>query len=213
MPEWKELLAGIAVCMLIAWILLPRVAYGPLLDDPEFDAALWRAQEGSMPHADYLRSYPFTVLQRHEAAAMYVWRAEQVGIVSEHMSVDAVDPVDTQDATICQFTDLESESQVYEMDVLIAACQYGFLRGSHGRFHPFQYLSKAESLVALMRVARPEILFEETDPYWDSYVEEAYREGITIRPTSPYLMYLISWYEFVLQLYRATQTFFADPHL
>lgn len=40
MPEWKELLAGIAVCMLIAWILLPRVAYGPLLDDPEFDAAL-----------------------------------------------------------------------------------------------------------------------------------------------------------------------------
>jgi hypothetical protein len=40
MPEWKELLAGLSVCMLLSWLMTPLVLFGPLLDDTEFDDAL-----------------------------------------------------------------------------------------------------------------------------------------------------------------------------
>ena len=85
-------------------------------------------------------------------------------------------------------------------------CSHGYFQGSNGGFFPDAYLTKAGSLVALMRGLYPEVEFDaEADPYWTPYVTLAHELDITYRESGPYLMYLITRYELLLQLYRAYQ--------
>jgi hypothetical protein len=82
------------------------------------------------------------------------------------------------------------------------ACMYEFFKGTDGNFYPNAYVTKANSLVALIRGLSPAREFELTQPYRTPYVDLAYTQGITKRPSGPYLMYLITKYELLLQLWR-----------
>ncbi|USN54305.1 MAG: hypothetical protein H6765_07175 [Candidatus Peribacteria bacterium] len=56
-----------------------------------------------------------------------------------------------------------------------------------------------------MRGFYPGLEFEETDPYREPYVNFAHEVGITKQQSGPYLSYLITRYELVLELYRVAQ--------
>jgi hypothetical protein len=190
MPEWKQLLAVLSVCMLIAWVTMPMVLYGPLLDDPEFDRAMVWWSEQIMPYHREILEYPFSVMTRARAAELLVWYAGEVWLSYQ------------RDEEACVFSDLQVDNPSYSYTTLINACQYWFFQWSQWKFFPEQYVSKAEAIVALVRTLYPDEDFASTEPYRDSYVTFAYNEGITFRPTWPYLMYLVPMYEFVLLMWR-----------
>ena len=61
------------------------------------------------------------------------------------------------------------------------ACAYEFFKGTDNQFYGDQYVTKANSLVALMRGLYPGREFPLEQPYWTPYVNYAYELGITKR--------------------------------
>lgn len=192
MQEWKQVVSFIAIAALVAWGFLPWIQFGNLLDDPEFDTALERAKANQFSQIDETVHYPFTTMTRVEAADRYAHFGDVSGIQFQ------------QEVSACQFDDIENVSETDKQNIL-KVCQFGFLKGREGKFHPDQYISKAESLVGLVRVIAPWETFAEELNYWNPYVTRANEHGITERKASPYLMYLVTKYELLLQLYRAYQ--------
>lgn len=165
--------------------------FGPVLQDPEFDAALIWAEEIGIPDVESVREYPFSPIKRQDAIDRYIVTAQEMGMIvySDHL---------------CQFDDIDKLEQVKQNQIMLA-CRYRFFLGNDGKFVPEAYLTKAGSLVALIRGLYPARAFPEIDPYREPFVNNAFEQGITKRPSSPYLMYLVTKYELLLQLYRASQ--------
>ena len=89
-----------------------------------------------------------------------------------------------------------------EKNTIVLACLYDFFKWTDGNFYPDAYVTKANSLVALVRGLSPAREFPIEQPYRTPYVNVAYAEWITKRESWPYLMYLITKYELMLQLHR-----------
>lgn len=190
MWSFKHIVAVVSIGVVASWLLLPLVSYGPLLEDSEFDEALVRAESVQLPNIEEIRDYPFSTITRREAAVRYVKFAQDVGIV----------PV----LNTCVFEDL-NEVRSEEERMILLSCQYWFFQGVQGKFYPDRFLTKSASLVGLIRGMFPGKQFVDVIPYRDPYVSLANELGITSRESGPYLEYLITKYELLLQLRRATK--------
>ena len=188
MQERKTWIARTGIIALLWWIFLPWFEYGVKLHDPEFDQALERAQSVGIENIDDIRKYPFSTITRTEAAQRYVALAHDIGLI----------PPSAQD---CHFKDIHHLSEKQKSAIYLA-CAYEFFKWTNNAFHGDSYVTKANSLVALMRGLYPGKTFEQTQPYRTPYVNLAYQQGITKRPSGPYLFYLITKYETILQLRR-----------
>ena len=193
MKEWKKVVALLSIAVFGGWVFFYWIGWGTKLEDPEFDAALIWAQETGIQDLELIRSYPFSPITRAEAAQRYVLLAQDIGLVPGWHQQD------------CVFRDL-GDFVPAEREKLQLACLYEFFKGTKGNFYPYEHVTKANSLVGLMRGLSPARDFELTQPYRTPYVDLAYAQGITKRPSGPYLMYLVTKYELLLQLWRVRQT-------
>ncbi len=189
MQEWKKVVSVISVIVLLASMVLYLVMFGPVLDDPEFDAALVRAEEVGMPDLEMTKNYPFSPITRADAVSWFIVTAQEMEMI-------------VYSDNLCDFDDID-ELDEHTKNQILLACRYRFFLGNEGSFVPDGYLTKAGSLVALIRGMYPARAFPEIDPYREPFVNTAYGLGITKRPSSPYLMYLVTKYELLLELYRA----------
>ncbi len=189
MQEWKQVIALSSIVILFASMLLMLVMYWPVLDDPEFDAALVWAEDVGIPDVEEIEKYPFSPITRLESVDRYILTAQEVGMIVYNDS-------------LCEFDDID-HLRADEQNQIILACRYRFFLGNGWKFVPDGYLNKASSVVALIRGMYPAKAFEEVDPYREPFVNYAYQLGITKRPSGPYLMYLVTKYELLLELYRA----------
>lgn len=167
-----------------------RVMHGPVLQDDEYEEALVWAESLSMEWVDLAREYPFSTLTRGDAVGQYIELAQQIELL----------PVRSE----CEFSDISDQTEQIQKNILLA-CQYGFFWWSNGTFEPNAYLTKWTSLVALMRGILPWKEFREEKEYWLPYVEAWNEMWITTREPWPYVNYLITRYELLLQLYRANK--------
>lgn len=190
MQEWKKIVAGVSVIVFGGRLFLHLVMFGPALQDPEFDQALIWAEQAQIPDLEKTQNYPFSSITRAEAAIWYVRLAQDISLIPQQST--------------CSFEDIDDlEGELQEQ--IILSCQYGFFKGTSDEFHPENYLEKGSSLVALIRGIRPGIDVPEVEPYRAPYVNMANEIGITQRASSPYMSYLVTRYELLLQLYRASQ--------
>lgn len=190
MKSWKKLVSLIAIWCLLWGIFLLWIMFGPVLDDQEFDDALARAESVDLYGVETIRDYPFSTITRAEATTWYVTFGQQTGLMPVRSS--------------CNFTDIDAiDSELQEAIGL--SCQYGFFGWSKGTFEPNAYMTKGMSLVALMRGVQPGREFPQVEEYRMPYMEEAHRLGITKREPWPYVNYLITRYEMLLQMWRAWQ--------
>ena len=186
--EAKRILALISILVILAWIFLWLISFGPLLQDEEFDKALDRAESIGIS-TELIQEKPFSFITRAESAKRYVAFAQSSDML-----------LYTDD--ICRFNDID-HLQGEEFDMIMLSCMYRFFRWSQWWYFPDSYLTKAGSLVALMKWFFPTKEVEITEPYREPFVNEAKSMGITKRESDPYMMYLITKYELLLQLYRA----------
>jgi len=191
MQEWKKWIAYIWIIAILGRIFLPFFQYGVKINDPEFDAALQWAKTSGIQDIDEIRKYPFSTITRAEAAQRYVALAHSLEILPE-----------TNDT--CTFKDIHHLSTKQKSSIQLA-CAYNFFKWTDNLFWGDNYVTKANSLVALMRGLYPWKNFEEQNPYRTPYVNLAYQQWITKRPSWPYLSYLISKYEMILQLRRVVK--------
>ena len=187
--EAKRLIALCSVLVILGWSFLTIVWYAPLFQDSEFDEALLWAQDIGLWSADSIKESPFWYITRAEAAQWYVAFAQ-----SSDMLLYSDD--------ICRFNDIE-HLKWDTLDMVMLSCMYRFFWWSQWWYAPDSYLTKAGSLVALMKWFFPTKDIEEREPYREPFVQEAYSMGITKRESDPYMMYLVTKYELLLQLYRA----------
>ena len=164
--------------------------FWPVLQDAEFDEALLWAESVQIPWIELTRQYPFSTITRAQAVSQYITLAQQIELL----------PVRSE----CEFFDIKDQPEQVQKDILLA-CQYGFFSWSRNSFEPNSYLTKGTSLVALMRGILPWKEFEEVEAYRLPYIEVWNEMGITKREPWPYVNYLITRYELLLQLYRAYQ--------
>ena len=190
MKSRKKLVAALCIAVFASWLWLMRVMFWPVLQDAEYDEALLWAESVQMPWVDLSRQYPFSTITRAEAVSQYITLAQQIELL----------PVRSE----CEFFDIKDQSEQIQKDILLA-CQYGFFSWSRNSFEPNSYLTKGTSLVALMRGILPWKEFEEVEAYRLPYIEVWNQMGITKREPGPYVNYLITRYELLLQLYRAYQ--------
>lgn len=191
MQEWKKWVAYIWIIAIIGRIFLPFFQYGTKLHDPEFDAALERAKNAWIENIDTIKKYPFDPITRTEAAQWYVALAHYLEILPENSDT-------------CTFKDIH-HLNTKQKSAIHLACAYNFFKWTDNVFGGDNYVTKANSLVGLMRGLYPGKIFEETNPYRTPYVNLAYQQWITKRPSGPYLFYLISKYEIMLQLRRVVK--------
>jgi hypothetical protein len=189
MQEWRKIVAGISLLVMFGRGLIYRAGRGTKLQDPEFDQALLWAAETGIQDIEHIRSYPFQAITRAQAAQWYVLLAQDIGLVP------------SRTADICTFDDID-QLDTSTQHILVLSCQYGFFKGTDGHFYPDLYVTKANSLVALMRGLYPAREFTDEEPYRTPYITLAHTQGITQRPSDPYMMYLVTKYELLLQLWR-----------
>lgn len=192
MQDRKRVVASISLVVFTWWIFSYWIGYGLEIDDPEFDEAIIWAANTWIKETWLIQEYPFTPVTRAEAAVRYVLLAQDIWLVPDG-NLDE-----------CVFSDIESFSE-QEKNTIVLACLFEFFKWTDGKFHPYEYVTKANSLVALMRWLSPWRDFPSVQPYWTPYVNLAFAEWITKRESWPYLMYLITKYELVLQLYRVNE--------
>lgn len=192
--EAKRLIALIWIVVFLWFSVFHLISFAPLLQDEEFDKALLRAEQIWIKDIDTIRDAPFRFLKRKEAVHRYVAMAQSADMI-------------LYDDEVCKFNDISPSDGVNkdDHDMIMLACGYRFFWWAKWWFHPDEYVTKAMSLVALMKWFYPKKVFEETEPYRDPFVNKAYDMKITSRKSNPYMMYLISKYELLLELYRAYQ--------
>lgn len=187
----KRIIGIISIGVFVLRWLSHLLIFWPLLQDDEFEQALDWAQ-GVWIDAEQIRDAPFRFVTRAQAAYRYVAFAQ-----SSDMVLYSDD--------ICQFNDIRWYTWT-DLDMIQLACGYRFFRWSQWSYAPDSYLTKAGSLVALMKWFYPTRDFEIIEPYREPFVKQAKNLGITKRDSNPYMMYLVPKYELILQLYRAYQS-------
>jgi hypothetical protein len=189
MQDRKKVVASISLVVFAGRIVFYRVWWGTKLQDPEFDTELIWAEQTWIKNIENIRAYPFSPVSRKEAAQWYVLLAQDIWLVPDGNKSE------------CVFADISMYDEITQ-NRLELACMYEFFKWTDGNFYPDAYVTKANSLVALIRWLSPAREFELVQPYRTPYVNLAYEQGITQRPSWPYLMYLITKYELLLQLWR-----------
>lgn len=190
MKSRKKLVALLSVVVFVSGLWLLWIMYGPVLQDEEYNQALLWAESIQMPGVDLAKNYPFSTITRAQAVGQYIKLAQSIELLPVRSS--------------CEFYDIGNQSKEIQHDIILA-CQYGFFWWSNWSFEPNSYLTKGTSLVALMRGILPGKEFAEEKEYWLPYIEVWNEMGITKRKPGPYVNYLITRYELLLQLYRAYQ--------
>lgn len=196
MPERKEFTAGILIFLLLAQRLLPLIQFWPTLQDPEYDLAHQRAIDQQLPDIQETTNYPFSTMDRLQAARWFVWFA------TLHQLPEKKQPLD------CQFTDLPKLTPE-DQQTVTKSCLLGFFKWFMGEFVPTDPMTKASTTVVTARIISPDKQFPDVKEFWNPYLEEAVRLGILQQPEHPYLMYPISRYELLLMLYRTHQYLWA----
>lgn len=187
--EAKRIIWGLSILVFLWFSSLYLIAFGPLLQDEEFEEALMRAEQVGIKDIQTIRDQPFWFIQRKEAVQRYVSLAQSSNMI-------------LYDTDICVFDDLDLVSPE-QYDMIMLACGYRFFWWAKWWFHPDEYVTKAMSLVALMKWFYPAREFPDAEPYRDPFVNQAHSLWITAHRSTPYMMYLITKYELLLQLYRA----------
>ncbi len=187
--EAKRLLAILCITVIVWWLFLTLISYAPLFNDKEFEEAIEWAWDIWIPNVELLQAKPFSYISRSDASAWYVAFAQTNDMLLYNDDICSFNDIDTQDWST--------------KDLIMLSCMYRFFWGSKWGFFPEAYLTKAWSLVALMKWFYPKRDFESTEPYWEPFVNEAKTMWITKRDSDEYMMYLITKYELLLQLYRA----------
>jgi len=122
MQEWKQVVAVISVIVLLASTVLYLVMFGPVLDDPEFAAALVRAEQVGMPDVELTREYPFSPITREDAVDRYIVTAQEMEMI-------------VYGDNLCGFDDIDELEQRTKEQILLA-CRYRFFLGNEGSFVP-----------------------------------------------------------------------------
>ena len=187
--EAKRIIALVGLVVFLWFSVFHLISFAPLLQDDEFDQALERAEQIWIKDVETIREAPFRFLTRKEAVHRYVAMAQSADMI-------------LYSDDVCQFNDI-ADVDKNDRDMIMLACGYRFFWWAKWWFHPDEYVTKAMSLVALMKWFYPKRSFEETEPYRDPFVNQAYDMWITKRKSNPYMMYLISKYELLLELHRA----------
>lgn len=175
--------------MILWWTILPLIQYGPVLDDPEFDAAKTWATQVWFENIQRVEDYPFSVITRLEAVQRYL------------QLMDLLDKEPLRET--CSFTDID-ELAAEMQEQIIRSCRLNVFLWDGGAFNPDRYMTKATALVALMRSLRPDVEYPMESMYRTPYATDAYELGISKRPSSEYLEYPITRYELLLLLYRGS---------
>lgn len=188
--EAKRIIALVWIIVFLGRWIFHIVLFAPLLQDDEFESAMERWERIGIADIQDVRESPFAFITRADAARRYVAYAQTNNM-----------PIYSDD--ICTFNDIE-DLEEEQRQIVMLSCVYRFFWGSAWWYFPDSYLTKSGSLVALMKWLYPTRDRWETEPYREPFVTQAYDMGITKRQSDPYMMYLISKYELLLQLYRAS---------
>jgi hypothetical protein len=131
-------------------------------NDPELQEAIsWMYENGFTIHQSTATFQPFTLLNREQAAkiintfaGLYGWA---INLLPE---------------SSCTFTDL-GETPEDLIPHIVNACRQWLVVWVGNRFNPKQSMTKAQFIVALIRLLEGKQLDERTDPWWKNYFELA----------------------------------------
>lgn len=133
-------------------------------DDPELLEAINWMYDNALTRFTSINEYkPFQVLLREEAAKMIVNFA--------NLYADT-DKLVNSFPDKCAYTDLASANTDLT-GYIQQACTYGLLIGNNKKFDPKKPISKADFVVALIRLLEGKHLNETSLPWWKQYFQQA----------------------------------------
>lgn len=159
--------------------------------DPELQEAVsWMYENGFTMHQTPTTFQPFTLLNREQAAkiintfaGLYGWA---INLLPE---------------SSCTFTDLE-ETPEDLIPHIINACRQGLVVGVGSTFNPKASMTKAQFIVALIRLLEGKQLDERVDPRWKNYFELARAIEVVSAGDAITFDNAITRYEVAVFLYR-----------
>lgn len=107
-------------------------------------------------------------------------------------------------ARYCEFKDLEQADKTLKNYVL-QSCLLNIFYGTQGMFYPTRQLTKAEALVALVRVTEGKLAEPDEAIRWKNYTTRAHELGLSKETDALSQDRAITRYEMALLLYRASQ--------
>lgn len=160
-------------------------------NDPELQEAVsWMYENGFTMHQTTNAFQPFTLLNREQAAKiintfawLYGWA---INLLPE---------------SSCTFTDL-GETPEDLIPHIINACRQWLVVGVGNTFNPKQSMTKAQFIVALIRLLEGKQLDERTDPWWKNYFELARAIEVVAAGDAITFDNAITRYEVAVFLYR-----------
>lgn len=171
---------------------LQSIASGiDISNDPELQEAIsWMYENGFTIHQTTSTFQPFTLLSKEQAAKIINTFAWLYGWSINLLPEDA-----------CNFSDL-GETPEDLIPHIISACRQGLVVGVWDKFNPKQNISKAQFIVALIRLLEGKQLDERTDPRWKNYFELARSIEVVSAGDAITFDNAITRYEVAVFLYR-----------
>jgi hypothetical protein len=134
-----------------------------LSNDPELQEAIsWMFDNGFTIHQTASTFNPFTLMNKEQAAKIIdIFAGLYAGGEKQLLPVSS-----------CSFSDL-SETPEDLIPHIVSACRQGLIVGVGSQFRPKDTMSKAQFIVALIRLLEGKQLDERVDPRWKNYFELA----------------------------------------
>lgn len=162
-------------------------------EDPEFIEALARMHNNDLTSYGSPSTYrPFDKITREESAKIFGRFARN--ILSMGFKPEIAD-------TFCIFADSGFIADTLRKDVF-DACKLGIFRWGNGGFYPKWWLTKAQSIVVLIRLFDNQILSESSTPWFKNYYNRAFELGITKDKDLTNFDREVTRYEIALMMYR-----------
>lgn len=162
-------------------------------EDPELVEALARMYTNNITSLGTSSTYrPFDKITREESTKI-LWRFAK-NILKAWAKPEITDE-------LCVFQDSWMIAKDFENDVR-EACKLGLFRWGNGWFYPKWWLTKAQSLVVLIRLFDNKTLPENTDPWFKNYYDRAHELGITKDRDLTNFNREVTRYEIALMIYR-----------
>jgi hypothetical protein len=160
-----------------------------LADDPEFNEAIQWMYDVQITNYNTPDSYlPFQKITREQVAKMI----DKFAIATQLTAIRNPAP--------CTFADVASGSEF--KTAIINVCQYGVMVGDGNKFSPTEIVSKAEFIVALIRLVEGKTLDESQSPRWTAYYKKAIELSLISAQDTVSFPNPISRYEVAIFLYR-----------
>lgn len=161
--------------------------------DKEYIQAVQRmSKQGMTKYSDPLAFDPNGIVLREHAAKF----------LSEYWSKVEFKVMST--ARYCEFKDLEQADKTLK-NYLIQSCMLNIFYGSQGMFYPTRQLTKAEALVALIRVKEGKLKELDQEIRRENYTKRAKQLWLSKETNAGSQDRPITRYEMALLLYRASQ--------